>query len=145
MSVITLVDVEELLIQGLLRVNDDIQTHFDTRVYTRRPAEPTYPLLQIRRLGGGLTFNHPVWADRARVQYDVWSDLLPPEGEGSKKATWRAANAVRVVLMESRGIYAPHGSITYVTERIAPFELDDPDTRRIHLLGEIALDVHPIP
>lgn len=134
------VDVEELIIQGLLRLDDEISDVFGlapTRVYSKVPDEPSYPLCVVSRLGGALVFSHHLWLDRARVQYDVWGD--------TKKATWRAADKVRSALIAGQGVtYSPHGRVSAVEETIAPHESPDPDSVRVHFVGEMLVTVRPL-
>lgn len=137
MALAVAVDVEELLIQGLLRPDFDIQDHFGTRVYTTVPPNPTYPLLRVQRLGGTLTTSQHMGLDRARVQYDVWAD--------TRKAAWRAADTVRSLLISSQGkSFAPHGWVDGITETLGPFNLSDPDSKRVRYIGEVQILVRPL-
>lgn len=130
-------DVEEVLIQGLLRPSADIQAVFDTRISAEVPPDPVYPLARVKRLGGALTTSRFLWLDRARVQIDVWGD--------TRKATWRAANLVRSVLIAGQcTTYAPLGRIDSIDEIIGPFEGPDSDKRRRHYIAEYEVLVRPI-
>lgn len=131
------VDVEELLIQGMLRPDFDIQDHFGTRVYVSVPADPVYPLLRIQRLGGTVLDSRMLWLDRARVQWDVWAD--------TRKAAWRAADTVRSLLIASQGkSFPPHGWVDGITEITGPFNLPDPDSNRVRYIGEVLILVRPL-
>jgi uncharacterized protein DUF3168 len=133
------VDVEELLVQSLLRLDPEIAEIFGTpvRVYSRVPPEPDYPLAVVRRFGGALAFSHHLWLDRARIQCDVWGE--------TKKATWRAADKVRSAIVAGQGVtYYPHGRISAVEETIAPHESPDPDSTRVHFVGEVLVTVRPL-
>jgi hypothetical protein len=132
------VDVEELVIQGMLRPDFDIQDHFGTRVYVSVPADPVYPLLRIQRVPGrGLLTSRYVWLDAARIQYDVWAD--------TRKAAWRAADTVRSLLIASQGkSFPPHGWVDGITEIIAPWNLGDPDSKRVRYNGEVDILVRPL-
>lgn len=142
------VDVEDLLVHLVLRPNDDIQSKFGAsviRVYKGEiPAKPVYPLLTVQRLGGSLQFSHHLWCDSARVQYDVWSDQKPPNGQGFRKDTQRMAGMVRSLFIACQGTtYAPAGRIDGVTELIAPISVPD-DNGRYHFVGEMQVNVRPI-
>lgn len=133
-----LVDIEELVVQGLLRTHPDVVEAVDTRVYTKVPSDPTFPLVRVRRLGGALVVSHHAWLDAPRIQYDVWGD--------TKKATWRIADTVRRALIDGQGqAYSPMGWIDGVTETIAPHEVDDPGSDRVHFVGEMRLISRPLP
>lgn len=137
MALMVAVDVEELVIQGMLRPDFDIQDHFGTRVYVTVPPEPTYPLLRIQRVGGTLTTSQYVRLDRATVQYDVWAD--------TRKAAWRATDTVRSLLIASQGkAFPPHGWVDGITELIGPFYLGDPDSNRVRYTGEVQILVRPL-
>lgn len=132
-----LVDVEELLIQGMLRLNADVIAQVGTRVYTVIPAEPTYPLVQVRRMGGQLVFSHHAWMDRCRIQWDAFGD--------TKKATWRVADAIRRAFIDGQATtYAPMGRVDAVTETIGPRGIDDKESDRVHVVGEMLVYTRPL-
>jgi hypothetical protein len=139
----TPVDVEELLVQGLLRQNTGVTDLIDTRVYTRRPPNPRYPLVTVRRVTGHLVYSHGPWLDRAWIEYQVWSENIKTEG-ATKKATERIASAVRVALIEGQSqSYSPLGWIDGIVELQGPREVPDGLGERFRYVGEMSVLVRP--
>jgi hypothetical protein len=134
------VDVEELLIMGVLRPSADVQTAFggaDAHVHTDIPPDPAYPLVTVKRLGGANAIGGVFWHDRARIQYDVWAD--------SREDAQAGAATVRAVLLASKDHdYSPFGRVTSVEETIAPFNQPDPASVRSRFIGEVIVSVHPL-
>jgi hypothetical protein len=138
------VDVTELVIQGVLRQSSELQALVGMRVYTRTPADPTYPLVRAERKGGFLR-GVGVHRDHARVEYRVISDKAPPDGAGTQKGTWRIAETVREALIGLRNVdLPPFGHVTGVEETIAPADFDTKDGRYTYI-GEVTMYVHPLP
>lgn len=72
-----LVDAEALLSQ-FLRAQDEMVAEVDDRVYTVIPTKPTWPLLRLTRVGGGVAMSRPRRIDRPLIQLEAYG--------GSKKA-----------------------------------------------------------
>lgn len=69
MAVHVLPDVEELVIKWAL-ATPAVNTVSD-RIYGAVPANPTFPLIRVIRIGG-LPTSRLLWLDQATLQVDVW-------------------------------------------------------------------------
>ena len=78
MTVHVLPDIEKMVISWALDT-PEINTMLDGRVYGAVPANPTFPLTRVIRIGGEPT-SRLLWLDNALLQVDVW---------GGPKATVR--------------------------------------------------------
>jgi len=136
------VDVEELLIQQVLRPNVQLTNLLggEMRIYTRIPygataAEaPKYPLVTVRRITGSQGIADVLWLDRALVQVDAWAE--------TEKAAWRVAATAEAVLYAAPGIYAL-GRLSKVEEESGVTKLRDPDSPLWHVLFTVRCYVHP--
>lgn len=130
-------DVVELLVQGLLRPDPDIQDVVGTRVYSTVPPKPTYPLVRIERVGGQLATSRFLWLDRARVDVNIWGD--------THKATWRAANTVRSLLIAAQcTTYEPLGRVDGITELSWRDPVREQEAGRYRAIGEYEVLVRPL-
>lgn len=77
----------EGLLSEFLRTDTDVTDEVADRVYTSLPAGPTYPCVQITRVGGAPFIEGIYEFDRPLVQIDVWG--------GPKATAWRVAETVR--------------------------------------------------
>lgn len=96
-------DVEQMVIQWALGT-PAVNTVSD-RIYSAVPANPTFPLIRVTRIGG-LPTSRLLWLDQASLQVDVW---------GGAKATARlVAETMRAHM--SADLVGPHnpGSVTAV-------------------------------
>lgn len=86
------------------------------------PANPTYPLLVIKRIGGTPADKRAL--DRANLQIDVWGN--------SKSECRDLANAARIVLMSLEGTTSSdfNGVVTCVEDNLGLFWLPDQETKR---------------
>ena len=130
-------DVEELLIQHVLRPSDDVTDLLGgaMRVYSAVPTQPTYPLVIVHRVTGSQGVGDVLWLDRALIQFDAWAQ--------TKAAARRIAATVEAVLFESPGEY-PLGVITRVEEEGGIAQLDDPDSTLRHAMFQARVYVHPL-
>lgn len=130
-------DVEELLVQHVLRPSTDLTDLLggQMRVYTRRPPEPSYPLLLVQRITGSQGVDAALWLDQPLVQVDAWAE--------TKAAAWRIAATAEALLYQAPGDYGPLGVITRVEEEGGIAPLDDPDTALRHALFQIRVHLHP--
>ena len=95
------------------------------------PANPTYPLVVVRRLGGTPAEKRVL--DRATLQVDVW---------GNNKSEARdLGDAARRVLMNLEGTSSVdfNGYITCVEDVLGLFWLPDQETKRDRYIFSVAL------
>lgn len=64
-------DLERVL-SAFLRAQPEIADVYEGRVYTSIPANPTWPLLRLTRIGGVPLLSNLLWVDRAMLQLDSW-------------------------------------------------------------------------
>ena len=82
----TMVDVEALLSQ-YLRSQSEVAAFVGQRIYTDLPADKTFPLVRLWRIGGVPKISRPLYLDTAHIQIDVWG--------GSKATAMDTTNAIR--------------------------------------------------
>ena len=130
-----LVDSEKLAID-FLKTQQEIIDLVATRVGSKIPSNPTYPLLVIRRLGGAqLVANH---LDRARLQIDAWGSSADDKGGARLLAvTVQALFLQRMVRQHTLGV------VTKVEELVGPNWQPDPTTSRARYVLEYAIESHP--
>jgi len=129
-----------LLCVEAVRAHADVQALCAQRVWTRIPADPTWPLVTLERVGG--TTVRPEHIDRPQIQYAAWGDLDDPDAE---PATGLLARTVQAVLHEQSGTdHSPDGVICDVTDVLSPFWLPDTDSQpaRPRWMGQVAVTVH---
>jgi hypothetical protein len=124
----------ELIAVNFLRGRAEITALVGSRVYTEVPAEPTFPLLTVQRIGGLVDW--PGWLDTARLQVDAWA--------ATKYAARTLAATALAVLLEMPGIYA-QGVITHVTQDLGLTWSPDETTDRPRYVLGVAVTTHPIP
>lgn len=103
-TVHVLPDIEKLVIDWALATTE-VASLVDDRIYGAVPANPTFPLIRVIRVGGAPT-SRLLWLDRALLQVDVW---------GGPKSTVRlVAETMRAHL--SAALVGPHdlGAVTAV-------------------------------
>jgi len=101
------------------------------RVYSSVPARPTYPLVQVQRLGGLPAVERRL--DRARIQIDVWGN--------SKSEAFDIAETARLVAHEAEATAFGewHGFITAVEDELGMTFLPDPETNRDRYVFAVAV------
>lgn len=72
MTVTLLPDIE-VLVTSFLRAQIEVTSIVNARVYTEVPANPTFPLVRVRRLGGFPALNRPLYVDRPLVQIEGYA------------------------------------------------------------------------
>lgn len=85
MTVHVLPDIEKIVIQWALNTAE-LDALFANRIYGAVPANPTFPLARITRIGG-LPTSRLLWLDNALLQVDVWG--------GPKSTTRLCAETLR--------------------------------------------------
>lgn len=121
-----LVDIEAAFIDFLL-AQPSVSALVGTRIYTRKPADPTWPLITVRRVAGGVTpADGPL--DNPTLQVDCWAD-----GDNEDQASLIARTTI-AALADLRAYDARHLGL-YLVNGVVP--LTDPDTGR----ARVSLDV----
>lgn len=123
----------ELVALTALRGNTDWQ-HLDVGAFTEIPADPTYPLITLVRIGG----RPPIrgWLDRARIQVDAYA---------LDKATARLVAATcQQALHAAEHTVTEHGLLGAVETLSGPRWLPDPTTRHPRYLLDLQIDTHPL-
>lgn len=124
----------ELLAVNVLRADSDLDALIDGRVYTAIPADPTFPLVRVTRIGGIPVIRQHL--DVARLQVDVW---------GSSKYQARlAAAATQAVLHKAVGAHA-EGVVTGVDDDLSLSWQPDAETNQPRYVFGVALYIHPNP
>jgi len=83
------VDLEAALSYHLRR-SDAIAALIADRVYTRKPNDPTWPLLLLKTIGGATIYSDPLWLETSLIQFDAY-------GGTRKEASHLAAKTRRVL------------------------------------------------
>jgi len=101
------------------------------RAYSSIPANPTYPLMTVKRVGGIPRDKRML--DRANIQIDVWGD--------SKSQCRDLADQARRVLMSLEGTTSSdfNGVITCVEDSLGLFWLPDQETKRDRYIFSVVL------
>lgn len=124
----------ELLAVNALRANADLAALVGTRVYTAVPADPSFPLVRVSRIGGIPTI--PQHLDVARLQVDAW-------GTTKHQARTVAATA-QAALHAATGTHA-QGVLTGVDDDLGLSWQPDPETDQPRYVFGVALYIHPNP
>lgn len=104
------------------------------RVYSSIPANPTYPLVTVARLGGVPPDRRRL--DRARIQVDVY-------GNNKAEARDAAELARRVVLeMEGETFASFNGFVSDVEDELGLTFLPDQDTKKDRYLFAVGVFAH---
>lgn len=124
----------ELLTVNYLRGVSDVTALVGTRVYTEIPAQPTWPLLRITRIGGLPTIRQHL--DVARIQIDAW---------GTTKYQARTAAATAQAAIHAA--VGPHtqGVVTAVEDDLGLTWAPDPDTNQARYTFGVSVFIHPNP
>lgn len=132
------VDVTDLLIQHVLKPATELTDLLggQMRVYSRRPPNPTYPLVTVRRIIGTQQIGDVLWLDAALMQVDAWAT--------TEAAAYRIAATAEAVLYADGPGEHPLGVITRVQEEGGIAQLDDPDTSLRHAMFSVRVYVHPL-
>lgn len=118
-------DVEAVFVSFLL-AQGSVTALVSTRVYTRKPDAPTWPLITVRRVAGGLTLADGP-EDNPTLQVDCWA-----AGDDEDQASLIARTVVSV--LANMRAYDTHLGPHHVTSLVP---LTDPDTGR----SRVSLDV----
>lgn len=92
MSLVILPDVEAELSRWL-RIQPELQTLVDTRVYTVIPGNAEFPLVTLRRITGSPPLAHVNWFDQPVIQVEAY---------GGTKAQARTVAATVMALLQER-------------------------------------------
>lgn len=104
------------------------------RAYSSVPANPTWPLAVIRRLGGVPSVER--WLDSARIQVDVY---------GANKSQARAeADSARRALHNAEGttFATQAGYVTGVEDELGLSFIPDPTTMRDRYIFSVLVHAH---
>ncbi len=137
------VDVEELLIQQVLRPNVQLTNLLggEMRIYTRppygaTPAEaPKYPLVTLRRITGSQGISNVLWQDKALVQIDCWAE--------TEHAATTVARTAERALYDAAGKTYGLGRLSKVEEEGGLQPQRDKDSPLWHVLFSVRCYVHP--
>lgn len=124
----------ELLAVNALRTDADLIALVAGRVYTAVPAEPTFPLVRVTRIGGVPVISQHL--DVARLQVDVWG--------ATKYQARTVAAAAQAVLHTIAGIHA-EGVVTAVEDDLGLSWQPDQETDQPRYVFGVAMFVHPNP
>lgn len=139
MTVRLLPDILLLAVEHV-RSHTDVQALCGTRVGTRIPADPTWPLVTLERVGGTTIRTEHI--DRAQIQYAAWADLDDADGEATCSVL---ARTVQAALHEMSGVdLSPDGVICDIADVLSPFQLPDTESEpaRPRWLGQVAIIAH---
>lgn len=116
-------------IRDYLRGHTDVAAAVGARVFFGVPDEPTFPLVAVRRVGGGDdTSEAPI--DQALIQLDCWGGV-DAAGHGKKAEADTVRRAVRQALYEIRGATALNAStVAYGAAVTSDVFLPDPNNDR---------------
>jgi hypothetical protein len=90
--------------RAFLRADAGVQTALGAsqRVFFDIPDRPTWPLVAVSRIGGGVSLESEAPVDEALISFDCWGEL-----DGNGRPRWRdlwvVVNAVRSALFQIRG------------------------------------------
>lgn len=130
-----LVDAERL-VSAYLRDRDEIAALVADRVYTAIPANPTWPLVRLTRIGGAPVFNRPLHLDRALIQCDVFG--------GPKATAHEIAETCRAALTDLPSAYSALGVVTDVQFGTFAYLPDAAYTpARPRYVFDVAVYLHP--
>lgn len=126
-------DAEKVAVE-YLRAHAGVGALVSTRVYTRIPETPEFPLVRLFRIGGIPRVEG--WLDEASLQVDSWAE--------DKYAAAEVARTVQDALWQMSGVRS--GSVvadvrTTLGMRWSP----DPETGRPRYLFGVAVRLHPVP
>lgn len=134
----------ELIAVGILRASSDLDSLINNRVYTAIPAQATYPLIRVIRIGGLPTIRQHL--DVARLQIEAWAGILddPTIATTAKGAARQVAASAQAALHAAIGSHDA-GVVTAVEDDLGLSWQPDPDTNRARYLFGVALHTHPNP
>jgi hypothetical protein len=124
----------ELLTVNALRANADLTALVGARVYTAIPAEPTFPLVRVTRIGGIPAISRHL--DIARIQVDVW---------GTTKFQARTVAATAQAAIHAAIGARAEGVLTGVDDDLGLSWQPDPETDQPRYVFGVALYLHPNP
>lgn len=124
----------ELLAVTALRADADLAAIVDTRVYTSIPAEPTFPLVRVVRVGGIPEIRQHL--DVARLQVDAW---------GATKFEARTAAATAQAVLHRLVGSHDEGVVTAVVDDLGLSWQPDAETGQPRYTLGVALYIHPNP
>lgn len=134
----------ELLAVNALRADGDLDVLVDGRVYTAIPANATFPLIRVIRIGGVPVIRQHL--DVARLQVDAWAGRLddPATAATAKGTARRVAAAAQAALHAAIGSHA-EGVVTGVEDDLGLSWQPDPEENRARYLFGLAMYLHPNP
>lgn len=124
----------ELWAVNALRASADLAALTGIRVYTSIPADPTYPLVRVTRIGGVPTIRQHL--DVARLQIDAW---------GTTKFEARTVAATAQAVLHATVGAHDEGVVTAVEDDLGMSWQPDPETDRPRYLFGVAVYLHPNP
>jgi len=131
MTVQTMPDVEGGL-RTYLRANTDLAALIGTRCYFGIPDAPVFPLVVVRRVGGGDDIGDaPI--EQALVQIDCWGDFTADGVHGNKAQAEAVRRCVRGILFGLTAHGATHldsATVCYGAVVLSDIWLPDPDDDR---------------
>lgn len=123
----------ELLAVTILRANAALAALIGPRAYTELPANPTFPLVVLQRIGGAPSIRG--WVDAARLQL---------EGYALTKHEARLVTATAQAAMhKAEGTTQPAAVIGAVDTLTGPRWVPDEPTDRPRYLIEMTINTHP--
>lgn len=139
MSLITMPNTARL-VSEFLRDQAELSTVVETRIYTKLPATKTFPLMQVRRIGGSPNIGHVHWLESVLLQVDAWGG--PAEQAFTLAETARAAMMQRLTGVHDDSVAAVISNVSVggITE-----DSDDTEPNaRPHARFDAVVTVHPL-
>lgn len=124
----------ELAVIQALRADAAVTTLVDTRIYTEVPANPAWPLVVVRRIGGAPSPRHPLHRDTATVQVDAYAD--------TKQAARQLVATCQTAMHAAAGSTVDEAHIGHVASLSLRWLPDDPTDRPRYVL-DMRVDTHP--
>lgn len=91
MSLITMPNTARL-VSAFLRDQTELSAVVTDRIYTKLPTSKTFPLMQVRRVGGTQRIEHVYWVEDVLLQIDAWG--------GPAEQAWSLAESARAILSQ---------------------------------------------
>lgn len=125
-------DVERTAVTWL-RTRTDVTALLGQRIATEVPANPTFPLVRLTRVGGvAPVLDH---LDAGRLQVDVWGDT-------KQQARDAAATVLSALITDLPGTTVDGVVVTGVVQDLGFTWQPDPDTDRPRYLFGVAVFAH---